>query len=306
MSAPFDIIALETWLEAHVDGFRGPLEVRRFNDGQSNPTFLLANPTRKYVLRKKPDGVLLPSAHAVEREYRVMRALQASDVPVPEMLHLCEDASVIGTTFFVMSHVEGRIFWKPALPELTTPERSALYDDMNRVIANLHDVDYQAAGLGDFGRPGSYLERQVARWSKQYRASETQPIEAMDRLIEWLPKHLPPPGATTIVHGDLRLDNMIIHPPRAPRGSRCWTGRPGRLGDPLADFRLSHADVGARRRQVSGNGRRGDLVALGIPDAEPYFRLYARAPRARRNRSLVCGIIIWSTTCSGWPRSSRA
>jgi aminoglycoside phosphotransferase (APT) family kinase protein len=176
----FDKTRLEDYLRQNISGFSGPVTIQRFSNGQSNPTFVLVAADRKYVLRKKPDGVLLPSAHAVEREYRVMRAIRGLGVPVPEMLCLCEDDKVMGAAFLVMSYVEGRIFWDPTLPELSHDERAAVYDDVNRVIARLHDIDYATAGLAEFGRPGNYLERQVARWSKQYLAAQTEPIEAME------------------------------------------------------------------------------------------------------------------------------
>jgi aminoglycoside phosphotransferase (APT) family kinase protein len=270
---PFDVAALEAYLGASVPGFRGPLTARRFSGGQSNPTYLLLADDRKYVLRQKPKGALLPSAHAIDREYRVMRALHGTGVPVPEMLTLCEDASVIGAAFYVMAHVEGRIFWDPTLPELSRPERAAVYDDMGRVVANLHSVDYVRLGLADYGRPGHYLERQIGRWSKQYLASQTQPIEAMDRLIDWLPRHLPPAGATALVHGDLRLDNMIFDP-REPRVVALLDWELSTLGDPLADFGYHMLTWILRPQEFRGMAG-ADLEALGIPKAEDYLQRYA-------------------------------
>ncbi len=217
LSEAFNQSTLEAWLAREIESFRGPLAVRRLSGGQSNPTFLLATPDRNYVLRKKPDGALLPSAHAIDREYRVMRALERTDVPVPRMLGYCDDTTLIGAAFFVMAHVEGRTFWDPTLPDLSHEDRAAVFDQMNRVIAALHSVDPTAIGLADYGRPGRYIERQVARWSKQYLASETRPIEAMNRLIDWLPKHLPAPEITSVVHGDLRLRQSDFPPGRAPR-----------------------------------------------------------------------------------------
>jgi aminoglycoside phosphotransferase (APT) family kinase protein len=270
----FDKTRLEEYLRQNISGFSGPLTIRRFGDGQSNPTFLLVTRDRKYVLRKKPDGVLLPSAHAVDREYLVMRAIRGLGVPIPEMLCLCEDDQVIGSAFFIMSHVEGRIFWEPTLPELSRDERSAAYDDANRVIARLHDVDYVAAGLAGFGRSGNYLERQVARWSKQYLASQTEPIEAMERLIEWLPEHLPPARATSLVHGDLRLDNMIFHP-QEPRVIALLDWELSTLGDALAD--LSYHMLTWLLRPEEFRGMQGtDLATLGIPAAADYLARYAK------------------------------
>ncbi|HVN42495.1 MAG TPA: phosphotransferase family protein, partial [Steroidobacteraceae bacterium] len=198
----FPLERLAEWMRAHVAPFAGALEVAQFKGGQSNPTYLVTAGAERYVLRRKPPGKLLPSAHAVDREYRVIRALAASEVPVAKTFGLCEDDSVIGTTFYLMEYVPGRVFWDPRLPELATAERAAIHDEVNRVIAALHRVDYVAAGLGDFGRPGEYIARQVARWSKQYRASETEKIEAMDHLIEWLPQNIPGADETRIVHGD--------------------------------------------------------------------------------------------------------
>ncbi|MCW5626097.1 MAG: phosphotransferase, partial [Burkholderiales bacterium] len=208
----FDTAALERYLRAHVEGFAGDLVVEQFKGGQSNPTFLLTAGGKRYVLRRKPPGKLLPSAHAVDREYRVITALYGTDVPVARTWCLCEDESVIGTMFYVMDCVAGRVLWDPALPGMDNAARAAHFDEMNRVIAALHKVDYQAIGLGDYGKPGSYIERQVNRWIKQYRASETERIEAMENLIEWLPKNIPAGDETTIVHGDYRLDNVMFHP----------------------------------------------------------------------------------------------
>ncbi|MCC2111882.1 MAG: phosphotransferase family protein, partial [Hyphomicrobiales bacterium] len=210
--AHLDVRAVESYLAARLDGFRGPLEATKFASGQSNPTFLLKTPERSYVLRRKPPGKLLKSAHAVDREFRVMRALSGSDVPVPRPLILCEDESVIGSMFFVMDYVGGRNFQDPRVPEVDREARAAIYDEMNRVLAALHSVDVEAAGLADFGRPGSYFARQVSRWSGQYRASETETIPAMDALIAWLDENVPTDdGRVALVHGDYRIDNMIFH-----------------------------------------------------------------------------------------------
>ena len=228
---------LEVWLRGHVEGFRGPLtSAERFAGGQSNPTYKLTATSGQYVLRRKPPGPLLPSAHAVDREFRVMRALADTPVPVPRVHALCEDEGVIGNAFYVMEHLDGRIFWDQRLPEVASAaERAAMFDSMNRVIADLHRVDYAAVGLEEFGRPGNYMARQIARWSRQYRASETKTIAAMDRLIDWLPEHLPPEGAPAIVHGDYRMDNLIFHPSE-PRVIGVLDWELSTIGDPLADF----------------------------------------------------------------------
>ena len=278
-TAGFDIAALERWLAGHVVGYRGPLQVERFAGGQSNPTFRLRAASGNYVLRKKPEGVLLPSAHAVDREHRVMAALQGTAVPVPRTFGYCDDPSVIGTPFFVMDCVEGRIFWDPALPELAPAERAALWDDVNRVVAALHRVDVAAVGLADYGRPGNYFERQIARWTRQYRASETRQIEAMDRLIEWLPAHVPPGDETTIVHGDLRLDNMIVHPTE-PRIVAVLDWELSTLGHPLADLSYHVMTWRLTAGQFRGMADK-DLAALGIPGEAAYVAAYcARVGRA--------------------------
>src|SRR5690242_2827058 len=195
---------LGAWLGSRIEGFRGPVTAERFAGGQSNPTYRLSAASGQYVLRRKPPGPLLPSAHAVDREFRVMRALAETTVPVPRVYALCEDDAVIGSAFYVMEHLDGRIFWDQRQPGIVPAERAAMFDAMNAVIAALHGIDYQAAGLGDFGRSGNYMARQIARWSRQYRASETETIAAMDSLIDWLPRHLPPEAPPAVVHGDYR------------------------------------------------------------------------------------------------------
>lgn len=265
---------LVAWMAEHVEGFRGPLEVEQFRGGQSNPTFRLSAGGRRYVLRRKPPGKLLPSAHAVDREYRVITALRDTDVPVARSYALCLDDSVIGTAFYVMDCVEGRIFWDPTLPELPRGERRAIYEAMNAVIAALHKLDYQKLGLGDFGKPGNYFARQIDRWSKQYRASETEKIEAMDRLIEWLPRNLPPDDETSIVHGDYRLDNMIFHPTE-PRVLAVLDWELSTLGNPLADFSYHMMTWELGPEAYRGLGGK-DLPALGIPTKEEYRELYCR------------------------------
>ncbi len=271
----FDAAALQRYLERHIDGFRGPLEVRQFVGGQSNPTYHLAAGGRRFVLRRKPPGKLLPSAHAVDREYRVITALAATDVPVPRTYVLCEDESVIGTAFYVMDWVAGRVFADPMLPGVTPADRAALYDAMNDVLARLHRVDWKRVGLEDFGRPGNYFARQIHRWSSQYRASETERIEPMERLIEWLPAHVPPSDETTLVHGDYRPGNMIVHPTE-PRIVAVLDWELSTLGHPLADLAYNcvpyHTGPGDNLGGVEGV----DLAALGIPTEADYVAAYCR------------------------------
>jgi aminoglycoside phosphotransferase (APT) family kinase protein len=262
------------WMTQHVDGFRAPLEVEQFRGGQSNPTFRLSAGGKRYVLRRKPPGKLLPSAHAVDREYRVITALGKTEVPVAKSYALCLDDDVIGTAFYIMDYVEGRIFWDPTLPELAPAQRWAIYDAMNAVIAALHKVDYEKIGLGDFGRPGNYVARQIDRWSKQYRASETEKIEAMDRLIEWLPKNVPADDETAIVHGDYRLDIMIFHPSE-PRVLAVLDWELSTLGNPLGDFSYHMMTWELGPEAYRGLGGK-DLKALGIPSKDEYLEMYCR------------------------------
>lgn len=270
----FDVAALEAWMRAQVPGFRGPLEVEQFRGGQSNPTYRLKAPSGRYVLRRKPPGKLLPSAHAVDREYRVMTALGAVGFPVPRTYGLCLDEAVIGTAFFVMEYVEGRVFWDPELPDLGRDDRASIYDAMNAVISRLHTIDYAAIGLGDYGKPGNYVARQIDRWTKQYRASETERLEAMDRLIEWLPANVPVDDSTSIVHGDYRLDNMIFHPSE-PRVLAVLDWELSTLGNPLGDFAY-HA-MGWRLPPGSFRGLGGaDIETLGIPGEDAYCAAYCR------------------------------
>ena len=269
----FDEARLAAWMQSHVPGFSGTLEVAQFKGGQSNPTFLLTAGGRRYVLRRKPMGELLPSAHAVDREFRVIKALADTDVPVARAHALCEDPDVIGSPFYVMDHVEGRIFWDPTLPGMEPGERSAIFDELNRVQAALHRIDPAAVHLDDYGRPGAYLERQVARWTRQYKAAETEPIEAADRLIDWLPRHMPAEGQTRIVHGDYRLDNVIFHPSE-PRILAVLDWELSTLGDPLVDFAY-HCMVW--RMPASSRGLSGmDVAALGIPDEAHYLNPYLK------------------------------
>jgi aminoglycoside phosphotransferase (APT) family kinase protein len=280
----FDEGRLARYLEEHVEGFHGPLEVRQFQGGQSNPTYYLEAGGREYVLRRKPPGKLLPSAHAVDREYRIMTALAGTGVPVPRTYVYCDDESVVGTPFYLMDCVHGRIFVEPALPGATPAERAAIYDDMNAVLARLHTVDWQALGLADFGRPGNYFARQIHRWSTQYRASETEKMESMERLITWLPAHIPPADETTIVHGDYRPGNLIIHPTE-PRVVAVLDWELSTLGHPLGD--LAYNCIPYYLHDV-GEGFYGlDNDVRGIPTEEEYLAAYCR-------RTGRAGIPDWS------------
>jgi aminoglycoside phosphotransferase (APT) family kinase protein len=256
------------------------MTVEQFKGGQSNPTFLLRAASASYVMRRKPPGKLLPSAHAVDREFRVIRALAATDVPVPRAYALCTDESVIGSMFYVMAHVEGRVLWDPQLPGMSPAQRAAIFDEMNRVIAALHRVDYAAIGLADYGKPGNYFTRQIDRWSKQYKASETERIDAMDRLIDWLPRNIPAGDETSIVHGDYRLDNMIFHATE-PRVLAVLDWELSTLGHPMADFAY-HA-MAWRLSAKEFRGLRGaDLGGLGIPTEDQYLQKYlARVGKPR-------------------------
>jgi len=275
----FDTEALAVWLTAQVPGFAGPLSVEQFKGGQSNPTYKLNTPGGSYVMRAKPGPVakLLPSAHAIEREFAVMKALQGSDVPVPRMLALCEDESVMGRAFYVMEFVQGRVLWDQSLPGMSMAERAALYDEMNRVMAALHQVDFAAVGLSSYGKPGNYFERQIGRWSKQYLASVTQDIPAMNELIVWLPANIPDsardPSEVSIVHGDYRMDNLVFHPTE-PRALAVLDWELSTLGHPLADFSYHcmswHIQTSGAARGLGGK----DLAALGIPDELSYVRRY--------------------------------
>jgi aminoglycoside phosphotransferase (APT) family kinase protein len=274
-TVPFDLDRLTIYLRANIDGLTGAIAVEPLTGGQSNPTFVIRlDGKKRYVLRKKPAGVLLPSAHAVDREYRVMKALGGSDVPVPRMLTLCDDDSIIGTMFFVMDFADGRSFWDPALPGLEPAERGAIYGEMNRVIAALHSVDYQAVGLGDYGKPGNYFARQIARWSKQYRASETRLIQSMENLIAWLPENIPAGDETSLVHGDFRLDNLIFHPTE-PRVIAVLDWELSTLGHPLADF--AYHLLPWRLKPDEFRGMAGiDIAALGIPNEQDYVSAYCK------------------------------
>jgi len=260
-----DVGALERFLKIRIE------KLEQFKGGQSNPTYKIND---QYVLRRKPPGKLLPSAHAVDREYKVISALHKVGFPVARPHVLCEDESVIGTAFYVMAYVAGRVLWDPALPGMTREQRAAIWDEQNRVISILHSLDYREVGLQDFGKPGNYIGRQVERWSKQYRASETQKIEAMDQLIDWLPKNIPPEAGTSVVHGDFRLDNTIFHPGE-PRILAVLDWELSTLGDPLADFAYHcmswHIPPG-QFRGIAGL----DLPSLGIPSESEYVQMYCR------------------------------
>jgi aminoglycoside phosphotransferase (APT) family kinase protein len=270
----FDIGALERYMREHIEGFSGPIEIEQFKGGQSNPTYRVTGGGKRYVLRRKPPGKLLPSAHAVDREFRVITALQGTPVPVARTHALCEDDSVIGTAFYIMDYVDGRVLWDPRLPGFSCEERAAAYDEMNRVIAALHQVSYDKLGLSDFGKPGNYFARQIARWTKQYKASETEKIEAMDRLAEWLPANIPPGEETVIVHGDYRLDNLIWSPTEL-RIVAVLDWELSTLGHPLADF--SYHCMGYRLATEEFRGLAGaPLTELGIPTEEEYVAAYCR------------------------------
>ena len=261
--------------------------VEQFKGGQSNPTYRLsAADGKKYVLRRKPPGKLLPSAHAVDREFKVISALSKVGFPVARPHVLCEDDSVIGTAFYVMDYVEGRVLWDPALPGMTKAERAAIWDEQNRVIALLHSIDYRAIGLEDFGKPGNYIARQVERWSKQYRASETQRIEAMDNLIGWLPKNIPPEAGTTVVHGDFRLDNTIFHPTEA-RILAVLDWELSTLGDPLADFAYHCMSWHIPPDKFRGMGGL-PIEELGIPSEASYVKRYCE-----RTRRAAIDPLVW-------------
>lgn len=277
-SHAFDVAALQAYLEPRLDGFAGPLTVEQFKGGQSNPTYRLVTPTRSYVMRAKPGPAakLLASAHAIDREFTVMRALHGTEVPVPSMHLLCEDEGVIGRAFYVMEFMAGRVMWDQSIPDVDNAGRAAIYDEMNRVIAALHKVDVNQVGLAGFGKPGNYFERQIGRWTKQYLASITQPIPAMDKLIEWLPAHIPASARDdrqiAIVHGDFRLDNLMFHATE-PRAIAVLDWELSTIGHPLADFSYHCMSWHIEPGQFRGIGGL-DLAALGIPDEKAYVRRY--------------------------------
>jgi aminoglycoside phosphotransferase (APT) family kinase protein len=284
---PENCNTLDAWALRHVEGFVGPSRARKFDTGQSNPTYLVETPAQRYVLRRKPPGILLKSAHAVDREFRVLAALNSVGFPAPRPLALCEDDGVIGSMFYLMQHVDGRIFWDPALPGLAPAERAAIYDAMNAALAQLHGIDIAAAGLADYARPGSYFARQLQRWTGQYRASETSAMPDMDRLIAWLGAHVPADdGRVALVHGDWRIDNMIFAH-AAPRLEAVLDWELSTLGHPFADlayqcmqWRLPNA---GEFRGLAGVDRR----ALGIPQVADYVARYCK-------RMGLSGIADWT------------
>ncbi len=273
-----DRASLEAHLRETIAGFRGPLSIAQFKGGQSNPTYRLDTPATSYVLRRKPPGKLLPSAHAVDREYRVIAALHRAGFPVPRPYLLCADEAVAGTMFYVMEFVPGRIFWSADLPQLHKRERFPIYDAMNETLTRLHGLDYEALGLGDFGKPGNYFARQISRWSKQYRASVSDPIAEMEQLLEWLPANIPAEDSVSLVHGDYRLDNLVFDEQRpVVRAVLDW--ELSTLGHPLGDFtyhlmqwRLPPGASGVGISTLAGK----DLVALGIPSEAEYVERYCQ------------------------------
>ena len=272
----FDVGRLEAYLREQVKGFAGPVSVSQFKGGQSNPTYLVETPARRYVLRRKPPGKLLPSAHAVDREYRVISALHPQGFPVAEPILYCADENVIGTAFFVMAHVDGRVIWEAHMPASNPAERGQVFDALNATLAQLHSFDPAAIGLSDYGRGENYVARQVERWSKQYRASETEKIEDMESLMAWLPANLPPLQPTRVVHGDYRLDNVILHPTE-PKILAVLDWELSTLGDPVADFayHLMQWDM-PPLEGGTGSLVGHDLAALGIPSREAYVEAYVK------------------------------
>jgi aminoglycoside phosphotransferase (APT) family kinase protein len=271
----FDVGALDAWMAGNVAGYAGPLTVAQFRGGQSNPTYQLTTPTRRYVLRRKPPGTLLKGAHAIEREAQVLTALGGVGFPVPEIYALCTDDAVIGTWFYVMSLVEGRIFWDATFPDVPRADRPAYFDAMNQTLARLHQVDFSAVGLTDFGRPGNYFARQIARWSRQYVEDDDAGRDPyMDRLIAWLPENIPAGDETSIVHGDLRCDNIIFHPEK-PDVVAVLDWELATLGHPLADFAYNAMMYRMPPNVVAGLAG-ADLAALNIPSEADYVAAYCR------------------------------
>ena len=289
-AADIDARSLEAYLKGHIAGFAGPLSLARFKGGQSNPTYKLSTPGASYVLRRKPSGKLLPSAHAIEREYRVTAALADARFPVARPLHLCTDEGVIGAAFYVMEHAEGRVFWEPHAPGLSGEERAALFSSLNETIARLHGFDPAALGLSDFGKPQGYVARQIRRWSEQYRASETETIAEMDQLIAWLPGVCPEDSGAAVVHGDFRLDNCIVHATE-PRVIAVLDWELSTIGDPLADFTyhlmqwfMPVSDTGAGVGSLMGHEQ-----DAGVPPVEAYIADYCR----RTGRSGIPNLAVY-------------
>ena len=270
----FDEQALEQYLQTHVQGFAGPIEIKQFEGGQSNPTFQLITPSQRYVLRKQPPGELLPSAHQVDREYRVMHGLWETDVPVPKMFCLCEDPQIIGTKFYVMEMVEGRLLTETRIPSVSKEDRRAIYLDLARVMALLHGVDPSAVGLEGFGRPGNYYARQIGRWSKQYIASQTEDLPAMNKLMDWLPQNMPSDAGSVIVHGDYRLGNVLIHPTE-PKIVAVLDWELSTLGDGLADLGYLCQDYHGDAYDDEGLAG-ADLKALNIPTEAEFLAEYCK------------------------------
>ena len=267
---------LNRYLENNIEEFDSLVGIDKFSNGQSNPTYLLNAKSGQYVLRRQPSGELLKSAHAVDREFRVIKALENSDVPVARAFHLCEDRDVIGSLFYVMSYQEGRIFWDPALPELNNSQRTDIYDEMNRMLAALHDVKIDAVGLSDFGRAGNYFERQVSRWSKQYKASETTRIDAMDKLMQWLPENMPADdGMVSLIHGDYRIDNVIFHPDQS-KAVALLDWELSTLGHPYADLAYQCMQLRVDRDDAIAGLGDADRIALGIPSEDEYVSQYCQ------------------------------
>ncbi|MSP42942.1 MAG: phosphotransferase family protein [Alphaproteobacteria bacterium] len=264
--------ALLAYMQTHVQGFEGPLRIEEFKGGQSNPTYKLITPRTSYVLRRKPPGILLKSAHAVDREYKVISALNKVDIPVPRTFCLCEDESIIGTMFYVMECVEGRVFWEPLVPGVSKEDRSKIFDSQVNFMANLHKVDYQGIGLGDFGSPGNYFMRQISRWTRQYQASVTEDIMEMNRLMEWLPKNIPVDDSVSLVHGDFRLDNAVVHPTE-PRLIAVLDWELSTIGHPLGDFTY-HLMQWRSPDSDLGSTPEPELRALGIPTVSEYSARY--------------------------------
>lgn len=269
-----DTDRLQDYMLSHVSGFHGPLEIMQFKGGQSNPTYLLTAASGKYVLRRKPPGKLLRSAHAVDREFEVISALYAADFPVPRPLCLCRDDEIAGTMFFIMEFVEGRIFWDLELPDSDPDERGAIYDHVNQTISKLHTFDVARIGLADYGRPGNYFARQISRWIGQYGASETEKIEEMNRLMEWLPDNIPEDDRAAVVHGDFRLDNLIIHPDE-PKVIAVLDWELSTIGHPIGDFTYHLMSWQMPEIGIGSTGLLGkDLQALGIPTEDEYVDAY--------------------------------
>ena len=270
----FDPGPLEEYMASHIEGFQGPLTVKQFKGGQSNPTYLLISKSGKYVLRRKPPGKLLKSAHAVDREFRVISALYAADFPVPRPFVLCRDEGVVGTIFFIMEFVEGRIFWDLDLPECGPGERQEIYDNANQTIADLHNFNVEELGLSDYGKPGNYFARQISRWTRQYLASEIENIADMHRLIEWLPENIPDDDSISVVHGDFRLDNMIFHE-NQPKVLAVLDWELSTIGHPLGDFTYHMMTWQMPGIGIGSSGLVGkDLIALGIPSEDEYLETY--------------------------------